>query len=763
MSIIIPKSIYSNLGVWGLDGSPLELKIKSDIDKIVISIKTGASQFLNLQGIKAFDLEGNDIMMSDKVKNVRLSSNFYSTEDGGLDILHRVKDGSLIHSSFEQEPSVTITFKEAVHVDALVILNRTGDCGLRSQFIEIETFLANLQTSHFINVSEERVELLNNELKSIVSSKNVSFSLPKHEQSAAQHVRNLLFRLIQDGQEVSQELCEALLPVTGPEPRLDNFSALFITNFIEARLQNKSHFNTRELIRFKNLLGTDVSLEALSAFASKELSKRHTKERKVVISKHRVHYNTLIANSDLHLDFLEKVIDVLNEIDGVPLVAYGTLLGAYRDNGFLTADDDIDIIFHIDDVAENDRESLKYEILNLIKSKGLSANIQDNCPHITVNSPEDAVGVDIFLSWGNTETLQAEVVMEQLKYRAIPRKVLLPSSSIELYGRTLPSPNDPASFLADRYGEGWDRRNPYHEWPWNLKRRAFFNHKNTAKNYHDREQNRPFRFKSTRSQMVAWSQCVFKNNRPPSNSLPMILQALKVGYDVVELDVRTTGDKEVVLAHDDKLTNHLGDEIVLSKATLAEAKSFELGVFQNEVIKLPALSEALNLLKGKRVLLDARFSPDDYSILKKTVDDCSFDTADLVFCVYDETQLNPLMQFFPNSVLMWKFYTQIWEIDKLKLSQIRKFGLDGIMYMYPHYNESISDYLYEIKKNDLQSMCFIHGQHWIHPHSSGLAPNQEVRMKDDYNASLSNMVSSGIEYVTTLEFACDSFIDITTN
>lgn len=86
--------------------------------------------------------------------------------------------------------------------------------------------------------------------------------------------------------------------------------------------------------------------------------------------------------------------------------------------------------------------------------------------------------------------------------------------------------------------------------------------------------------------------------------------------------------------------------------------------------------------------------------------------------------------------------------------------MDGIMYMYPHFDEDISEQLYEIKKRDLQSMCFIHGQNWTPPHSSGLNPNRETRSKDNYNFSLKKMVSMGIEYVTSIECESESFKDL---
>ncbi len=113
----------------------------------------------------------------------------------------------------------------------------------------------------------------------------------------------------------------------------------------------------------------------------------------------------------------------------------------------------------------------------------------------------------------------------------------------------------------------------------------------------------------------------------PENSIPSITNCIKMGVDIVEVDVRKTKDNHFVLMHDltiDRITNGSGK---VSDFNLNELKQFYLKKNQGgpdvELTRerIPTLEEALLAAKGKIMLnLDKAYGymADIYPLLVKT-------------------------------------------------------------------------------------------------------------------------------------------------
>lgn len=91
----------------------------------------------------------------------------------------------------------------------------------------------------------------------------------------------------------------------------------------------------------------------------------------------------------------------------------------------------------------------------------------------------------------------------------------------------------------------------------------------------------------------------------PENSLEAIESAIKMGCDILELDVALTRDSQLVLSHDltlDRMTNGHGR---ISDYTLAELKELRLrqphGVV-TENLRIATLKEALKLCEGRALI-----------------------------------------------------------------------------------------------------------------------------------------------------------------
>lgn len=103
----------------------------------------------------------------------------------------------------------------------------------------------------------------------------------------------------------------------------------------------------------------------------------------------------------------------------------------------------------------------------------------------------------------------------------------------------------------------------------------------------------------------------------PENTLPAFLQAIKMGSDLVELDLRMTKDGHVVVIHDasvDRTTNGQG---LVAELTLAQIKALDAGFaftrdggktfpFKGQGITVPTLEEVLLALPEQLLMLEVK-------------------------------------------------------------------------------------------------------------------------------------------------------------
>lgn len=87
----------------------------------------------------------------------------------------------------------------------------------------------------------------------------------------------------------------------------------------------------------------------------------------------------------------------------------------------------------------------------------------------------------------------------------------------------------------------------------------------------------------------------------PENSLQAIEHSIKVGVDVVELDLQLTKDSVLIVMHDGRLERTTSGKGLVKEHTLAEIKQLSLknGCGIRAIGKVPTLEEALLLAKGK--------------------------------------------------------------------------------------------------------------------------------------------------------------------
>lgn len=89
------------------------------------------------------------------------------------------------------------------------------------------------------------------------------------------------------------------------------------------------------------------------------------------------------------------------------------------------------------------------------------------------------------------------------------------------------------------------------------------------------------------------------------NSLEAIENAIKIGVDIVEVDLARTKDGQLILMHDSKLDRTTTGKGLISEHTLAEIKNLRLrnGCHIKTIYKVPTLEEALLVAKGRVCLI----------------------------------------------------------------------------------------------------------------------------------------------------------------
>jgi glycerophosphoryl diester phosphodiesterase len=127
------------------------------------------------------------------------------------------------------------------------------------------------------------------------------------------------------------------------------------------------------------------------------------------------------------------------------------------------------------------------------------------------------------------------------------------------------------------------------------------------------------------------------HTRFPENSLKAIQEAIRLGVDIIEIDVKVSKDGIPFLMHDqtlDRTTNGKGDPELLTWQELQ--KFFIIDKGKRTSLKIPTLNQALGLAKGK-IMVDLDLKTSHISavidVVKKT------DTQDIVFFFDSDYQI----------------------------------------------------------------------------------------------------------------------------
>jgi glycerophosphoryl diester phosphodiesterase len=107
------------------------------------------------------------------------------------------------------------------------------------------------------------------------------------------------------------------------------------------------------------------------------------------------------------------------------------------------------------------------------------------------------------------------------------------------------------------------------------------------------------------------------------NAIEGIESCIKMGVDMVEIDVAKTKDGHLVLMHDRKVDRTTNGKGLVSELTLAEIKTLRLrnGLGRVTDFQIPTFEEAMQAAKGGLIVnvdKDDEYFDEVYKVLKKT-------------------------------------------------------------------------------------------------------------------------------------------------
>lgn len=446
----------------------LTIPVGQDIDRVVFRIEAPAAEILNIGAIRFFSKDAKEINRSDLTAHVEASSIYGDKPKEHLTACFL--GGSQIHTKKEIAPSLTVSFKSPAHISKMVVANRGSEWGVRSMFLCVEAYAGEKLLCRWENSdSERRKQRFVNMAEGITQILGQDRD-PRHAspETVNLQLRQGLAEVISSGkaQQGKIDWAQAIttLDFYNKNYQLQDEDFTIVAHYILYLMGDTSILGTSQLSPFSRVLRTKDVIRKVMQRLNEIAPQYRSNEQHFIISKHQINNSVLHSKRELFLNGLERVIQQLGEWDLRGILCYGSLLGAVRENDFIAHDDDVDVLYvdHSTTRAEAERGSVALE--QRFRAAGYSSWRPSGS--LNFNVSKDGVSVDLFPCWFEGEQIQ--VMMEKFQYRPIQTNLVLPPGEVELCGRKYPAPAEPAGFLAERYGESWQKPDQFYEWPWQL-------------------------------------------------------------------------------------------------------------------------------------------------------------------------------------------------------------------------------------------------------------------------------------------------------
>lgn len=175
----------------------------------------------------------------------------------------------------------------------------------------------------------------------------------------------------------------------------------------------------------------------------------------------------------------------------------------------------------------------------------------------------------------------------------------------------------------------------------------------------------------------------------PENTLAAINLAWELGADAIEVDIRLSKDKQIVVFHDANTKRISGEYKKIKNTYLEKLKKLDVGKHKGEKYigeKIPTLSEVLKTVPdGKRILIEIKSSSEIIPFLKKEIESSTLKAEQVEIISFNIKTLAEVRSHIPQLTIFWILALDYYWIQKMFHSSInriirkaKKYEIDGL-------------------------------------------------------------------------------------